>query len=175
MVILTLLAEKRNHGYELESIIEQRGMREWTDIGFSSIYFLLRKLAREGLVEAFPQAGERGPSRKVYALTGEGWQSWQAASLAALANPQRTWSVFHLALSVLPVLPLEDARRALAHYRASQVARLRRIEERRLAQAPLPLHVQALFDHSRSLLVAEISWLDNYLVMLERKKDDGED
>jgi DNA-binding PadR family transcriptional regulator len=48
---LTLVAERPRHGYEIERVIEERGMREWTEIGFSSIYYLLKKLEREGLIE----------------------------------------------------------------------------------------------------------------------------
>ena len=69
--ILTLLGEGPRHGYEIEKLIEQRGLREWTEIGFSSIYFLLDKLRRSGLVEPLP--GEGGArSRRPYRLTGEG-------------------------------------------------------------------------------------------------------
>ena len=35
--ILSLLGEDDHHGYEIEALIEARGMREWTAIGFSSI------------------------------------------------------------------------------------------------------------------------------------------
>ena len=40
LLLLGLVAEMPRHGYELEQVIEQRGMREWTQIGFSSIYFV---------------------------------------------------------------------------------------------------------------------------------------
>ena len=35
---------------EIEHVIEERGMRDWTEIGFSSIYYLLKKLEKEGLI-----------------------------------------------------------------------------------------------------------------------------
>ena len=44
LAILSLIAEKPRHGYDIEQVIEARGMREWTEIGFSSIYYLLNKL-----------------------------------------------------------------------------------------------------------------------------------
>ncbi|MGD8625667.1 MAG: helix-turn-helix transcriptional regulator, partial [Anaerolineae bacterium] len=43
LAILTLVAEAPHHGYEIEQIIQERGMREWTEVGFSSIYYLLKK------------------------------------------------------------------------------------------------------------------------------------
>ncbi|NPV57017.1 MAG: helix-turn-helix transcriptional regulator [Anaerolineae bacterium] len=174
LVLLTLLAEERNHGYELEQLIAQRGMREWTEIGFSSIYYLLKKLEQEGLVKADIQPGGAGPVRKVYALTNTGHHAWQTASLAALANPGRSWSAFQLALSAYPLLPVVEAQQALAHYRTSQEERLKKIKARREAQQPLPPHVAALFDHSQALLIAEITWLDRYLRSLERNDKDEE-
>jgi hypothetical protein len=42
--VLGLLAEMPRHGYQLEQVIDDRGMREWTEIGFSSIYFVLNNV-----------------------------------------------------------------------------------------------------------------------------------
>ena len=50
LTLLGLLVEKPRHGYELEEVIAERGMREWTEIGFSSIYYLLTKLRDRGLI-----------------------------------------------------------------------------------------------------------------------------
>ena len=44
LAILSLIGEKPRHGYDIEQVIEVRGMRDWTEIGFSSIYYILRKL-----------------------------------------------------------------------------------------------------------------------------------
>ena len=52
LMILGLLAEMPRHGYELEQVIEKRALREWTEIGFSSIYFVLGKLEKSKLVSA---------------------------------------------------------------------------------------------------------------------------
>jgi hypothetical protein len=50
LAMLCLIAERPRHGYEIEGVIQERGMREWTEVGFSSIYYLLKKLEREGLI-----------------------------------------------------------------------------------------------------------------------------
>ena len=54
LLVLGLLAEMPRHGYELEQVIAQRSMREWTRIGFSSISNSLRSL------EAIERAGTCG-------------------------------------------------------------------------------------------------------------------
>lgn len=58
--LISLLAEAPLHGYGVEQVIEQRGMRQWTEIGFSSIYFLLKKLESRGLIEPL----EKTPSSR---------------------------------------------------------------------------------------------------------------
>ena len=56
LLVLGLVAEMPRHGYQLEQVIEERGMREWTRIGFSSIYFVLGKLRKMGLVTTIAPA-----------------------------------------------------------------------------------------------------------------------
>ncbi|MFN2222899.1 MAG: PadR family transcriptional regulator, partial [Candidatus Promineifilaceae bacterium] len=52
LAISSLIAEEPRRDYDIEQkIIEARGMREWTEIGFSAIYSLLKKLETAGLVE----------------------------------------------------------------------------------------------------------------------------
>jgi DNA-binding PadR family transcriptional regulator len=65
LAILSLIAEQPRHGYEIEGVIEARGMRDWTEIGFSSIYYLLNKLEKDGLVASQLTASRgRGPARE---------------------------------------------------------------------------------------------------------------
>jgi len=62
LAILSLVAERPRHGYEIEQVIAERGMRDWTEVGFSSIYYLLKKLEQEHLIESRLEATDRGPS-----------------------------------------------------------------------------------------------------------------
>lgn len=55
LAILGLVAERPKHGYQVEQDIAERGMRAWTEIGFSSIYYVLNKLEAAGWLES--QAG----------------------------------------------------------------------------------------------------------------------
>ena len=89
LAVLGLIAERPRHGYEIEGVIQERGMREWTEVGFSSIYYLLKKLEREGLIRG--RAGRktgRGPARKVYEMTAEGREAWRGAAQKALSRPK---------------------------------------------------------------------------------------
>ena len=123
--ILSLLVEQSRHGYEIEQVIEVRGMREWTEVGFSSIYYLLRKMAAEGLIEGHSEKSRgRGPARKVFRVTEEGVDAWRAATLSALTEPQPCYPRIQLGLSNLPALPQAEVLAALRKYRFNLDERL---------------------------------------------------
>ena len=168
LAILSLIAEKPCHGYEIESIIEGRGMREWTEIGFSSIYYLLNKLKRNGLIESrmMPAKG-KGPARKVYHITKQGAEAWEAASLESIANPSRSHTSFLIGISMLPGLPKDKVLEALRQYQHLLSGRLRHVQQRMKAQQPLPLHVSSMFDYSLALIETEMAWLEKFRKQVE--------
>ncbi|MBA3293044.1 MAG: PadR family transcriptional regulator, partial [Geodermatophilaceae bacterium] len=71
LVLLGLVAERPRHGYDLETVIAERGVREWTALGFSSIYYVLNKLESRGLVSSERVSG-RQKGRRTYTLTSAG-------------------------------------------------------------------------------------------------------
>ena len=123
LAILSLVTETPRHGYEIEQVIEGRGMRDWTEVGFSSIYYLLKKLERQGLIEGHLQETELGPARKVYKATPEGIESLRAAVLDALSVPRRCYPPFQLGLANLPTIPPVEAVAALQRYRDALAVR----------------------------------------------------
>jgi DNA-binding PadR family transcriptional regulator len=105
LAILSLIVEQPRHGYDIEQVIEARQMRNWTEIGFSSIYYVLKKLERDGLIVSHLEASSGpGPARRVYSVTAAGKVKWCEAALLALAAPQRAASSLLLA-GDLPLLP----------------------------------------------------------------------
>lgn len=172
LAVLSLVVEEPRHGYGIESTIEARGMREWTDVGFSSIYYLLKKLEGAGLIEGRRGGESQGPSRTVYETTEAGEVALRAAVLEALSVPQRDGSGFLLGLANLPTLKPGEALEALRENQRSQSARFEYLGERRREQQPLPDHVEAMFDYSEAMLQAEIDWLAQYTTHLEREQSD---
>ena len=116
LAILSLVAERPRHGYEIENVIEERGMRDWTEIGFSSIYYLLKKLEKEGLVAGQLEEAARGPARKVYSATQVGHQALRAGLLDALSVPRPRRSPLQLGLANLPGIPPAQVTLALEQY-----------------------------------------------------------
>ena len=167
LAILSLVAEKPRHGYEMEQVIEGRGMREWTEVGFSSIYYLLKKLEKEDLVQGQLEEAERGPARKVYRPTPAGWQALRDGVLEALSVPQPCHSPLQLGMANLPSIPPNEAIAALLQYREALIARQEHVQERWDAQKPLPYFVDAMFDHSITMAKTEIAWIEKLIKQVE--------
>ncbi len=168
LAILSLAAETPRHGYEIEQLIEARGMREWTEIGFSSIYYLLKKMEKTGLVESqlIPTQG-RGSVRRVYQITAEGQTALSEATLEVLTQPKQSYPPILLGLANLPLLPQAQTLDALRSYRKELTERLEHIAARAEAQHPLPDHVEILFDYSLTMIQAELNWIQNVIQQLE--------
>ena len=172
IAILSLIVESPRHGYEIEQVIEQRGMRDWTEVGFSSIYYLLKKLEGAGLIEArLEKPSGRGPARKVYHVTQAGREIWQAESLRALSDPQNCYPLIQLGLANLPGVPKSEAISALRQYRERLTERWEYVCARAEAQRPLPDHVEAMFDFSLTMIEAEREWISKFIKQLEDQND----
>jgi hypothetical protein len=168
LAVISLIAEKPRHGYDIEQVIESRGMREWTEIGFSSIYYLLNKLEVDGLVASeLQQPDGKGPARKVYSITQLGRQAQIDGTLAALSSPQSGSRPFLLGLSNLPVIPTEQLSAALNTYAAELDNNLNHMLGRAEEQRPLPPFVEAMFDYSQVLVEAELVWIRNFVQEVE--------
>lgn len=169
LAILSLVAEQPRHGYDIEQTIEARGMREWTEIGFSSIYYILKKLDKSGLVVGRLEQAERGPPRRIYTITPEGEDELRKALLDVLSNPQHTPRPVMLGIGNLPAVPPDEAVAALRRYYDTLDERRRRIRTAREQQQPLPYFVDALFDYSLMMIRAEMDWLASFIDQLKKR------
>jgi DNA-binding PadR family transcriptional regulator len=167
LLLLGLVAEMPRHGYQLEQEIERRSMREWTRIGFSSIYFVLGKLKRAGLVSARKPAGAR--ARRTFALTAAGRRVLVAQTLAALRTSRPTYSSLLLGMIHWSALEREQALEALAARGQAVEAEMTRLGAIQVEQQPLPDHVEALFDFSIGQLEAESEWIARTLDYMKTK------
>ena len=173
LAILGLLVEQPRHGYEIDQVITERGMREWTDLGFSSIYYVLGRLEKAGLVtaNAVPAAG-RGPSRRVHTVTPAGHGAWRAATLATLSTPVDIGRPFLLGLAGLVGISTAEATAALSAYATALETRRGELAAQRTAQAPLPWFVDALFDHGIALITAEHAWVTDFVDRIPTESPD---
>jgi DNA-binding PadR family transcriptional regulator len=158
LTILGLVIEQPRHGYDLERVIEERGIRDWTDLGFSSIYYILNKLQAKGYVES--GAGPSSKSRRVYTATPAGRQSATEAAIAAISEARPLRPPILTGLANLPLLTRKQVTSALGRRRQQLDQRIQSVEAARQAQQPLPSFVESIFSYSLGLLQAERQWLD---------------
>lgn len=158
LTVLGLVIERPMHGYDLEQVIEQRGIRQWTDIGFSTIYYLLAKLEKRGLVQV-AQAPGGAKSRRVFHATAEGRNAATRNVLAFIAESRPIPHPLLVGVANMPLLTEREYAEAL-RARLTQVdARIAAVERAEQSQAPLPLAAREVFSYSLNLLKAERSWL----------------
>jgi len=70
LVILSLLAERPMHGYEVNSTLVDRKIRDWAPVSRPQIYYSLDKLTRLRLIRiAAEDTASAGPERRVFETT----------------------------------------------------------------------------------------------------------
>ncbi len=78
--VLQILSRGSNHGYEIVKALNQVG---FDSVSEGTVYPILVRLEKKGLVEVDRVRSELGPPRKVYTLNADGrtaldafWQRW---------------------------------------------------------------------------------------------------
>jgi DNA-binding PadR family transcriptional regulator len=169
LAVMSLVVERPRHAYEIEQVIAERGMRDWTDVGFSSIYYLLGKMEKAGLVAGHDDGlAARGPARRVFAPTAAGFSAWTEASLEALRTPQAKMP-FLLGLSSLPGLPEDRAVEAVRDCLRALDERLREVREKRAQAGEVDWFVDEVFDYSEKSLSAGRDWVAGFVKRLEKR------
>lgn len=167
---MSLLAEKPMHGYQIERIIEERGMRDWTNIGFSSIYYILEKLRKISWLKSVLESGEgKGPARQIFSLTTTGRNVWKRAVITALSHPHRSSSNFQLGLSNLLHLEKEQIISALEEYANVLEQKYQQVMGKfSNHEENLPWNASAMFDLSLTQIRTELDWVKLFVVKINK-------
>lgn len=168
--ILGLLCESPLYGYTIEKIIEERGMRHWTDIGFSSIYYVLKRLESKMLITSSCEQQEDKPSRKVYTITDAGLGMMKRTVRSLLASHRRISSPFDLGIAHLPLIPEQDAVACMRERLAALdriIEHVRQIRKQK-ADEKRPYYVLALFDRTLAHLDTEKNWVIKFIGEVKR-------
>jgi DNA-binding PadR family transcriptional regulator len=161
-----LVAERPRHSYDLERVIAERGVREWTALGFSSIYYVLNKLESRGLVSSERPDG-RQQGRRTYSLTSAGVAACVEGTRAALEQLPAMHSAVLVGLANSPLLAGGQLAKSLRTRHGSVASRVESIRSARSQQEPLETFVGAIFDHGIALLQAELGWIEATLATLK--------
>lgn len=166
LTILSLVAEKPGHGHDIQQLIDERDLREWVAIGFSSVYYILNKLEEQGLVSSTLLAAGAGPARKFYTITDAGRGLLQTAMQERLSQPRALGSGFELGLANLSAMTPLQAYKALYQHWSALALRLARLEsawEKHQQDRQPQEHIRALYTYSIATTQTELEWLTGFL------------
>lgn len=157
-LILGILVEQPRHGYDIEQLIDQRGMRKWTNIGFSSIYYALEKLEAKELVVS---AHQNGKEKKQYAATEKGVAVLKATAKKLLAERKPAHTHFMTGLATSGLMAKAEFTDSLQKRKAALASDLQTLRAKQAAPTVLPEPARRLLSLSEALLEAELHWVTN--------------
>ncbi len=170
IIVLGLVGEKDRHPYEIDQIIEERQMRNWTDIGKSSIYRILIKLEEKGLVKHRNEI-KKGRNLKIYKITDAGKEVLREFIYNTISKGRDFRRNFDLALSNLPQLNEKKQIEAFKKCLKS-LERDKKLINERFKVLPIPnppFYVKSLFIRPIMLIDAQLKFVELALAELEKK------
>lgn len=163
--LLGLLSEEPMYPYQVEQQVQYRDMRFWTELSMSSIYKLLRKLEKEGLVECSKEVSEENRLRKLYSISEEGKKALQVKLEELLSVPEHIrWQV-DIGTYNCDLLQDKAVKQALKKYRKELEKNIKGYEDLRqfLQDSGCPAHRMHVANRPIFLLKGEIEWVDQFL------------
>jgi DNA-binding PadR family transcriptional regulator len=147
LAVLALLFERPMHPYEMAATLKQRHKAESIKIRYGSLYTVIELLVKRGFITAKETSREgKRPERTVFALTTSGYDELRAWMQDLLRDPVNEFPQFAAGLSLLPVLPPEEAVALLRHRALRLSAEATRIETEvaELVQQDVPVPPEEL-------------------------------
>lgn len=167
--MLGVLRQRSMHGYEVRQTLENWGAEFWAGVTYGSIYFALKKMADEGLVEAVgtKRQGSR-PERTIYAITQRGDEEFMRLLRELWFSYRPPFDPFTVAWTFLPALPREEALSALR----ARIAGFRQALEKSAYYTELKRqhageHVADSLRRSYAKDEVELRWLEEMIKKIE--------
>jgi len=171
-VVLGLIAEFPSHAYSINQRIDKRGMREWTNIGKSSVYSDLNNLEKYGLVDSYREEVDNR-IRKVYQITSVGSKILKNRVIKVLRDfVGKNDPDFYMAFSLIPLLSKEEQFEAISYSLEKIDENKKALEQMLEENSQMPLNVRGLFVHPIKVLETDIEFLNWVLEELKKGKGD---
>jgi DNA-binding PadR family transcriptional regulator len=162
LLLLGMLLSGPMTGYDVLRVVTAHG-ELYRDLRKANVYYLLERMAGEGLVGLRTEPGARGPrgERLVYSITDAGRARFEELLREVLRGYEPAYTGLEVAVALLGSLPVAEARRLLEERREA-VRRYRAVVDGQLGE-PEP---GGAGDHLLSLVEAELAWLDRAIARL---------
>jgi DNA-binding PadR family transcriptional regulator len=110
LAVLALLFERPMHPYEMGVILKQRHKEESIKLRYGSLYTVIELLLSRGFIGARETARDgKRPERTIYELTSTGRDELHDWMADLIGQPAKEYPQFEAALSLLPILPPDEA------------------------------------------------------------------
>jgi DNA-binding PadR family transcriptional regulator len=155
-------------GKKLNELIIERNVRDWADIGFSSIYYVLDQLEKKDYLKSYSEkldSLKKGAPQKKYKITKKTKRTLIKTVKDYLNRERLTFKELNLALASSYILSQEEMIEHFNSYKERLNDRLAKVESKysHNGSDKLPIHVWALFNHSFCSIKAEIDFLDKLI------------
>jgi DNA-binding PadR family transcriptional regulator len=176
LAVLALLNERPMHPYEISSTLRERHKEESIKLNYGSLYTVVEALVRAGFILAARTVRDgRRPERTIYEITEPGRVELYDWMAELVGTPEKEFTRFEAALSLLPVLALDDAVRLLADRRLRLVAEMEAgLATRKLAELEgLPQLFSLEHEYLAALRRAELDFVEDLLARINSRTLDG--
>ena len=197
LAVLLILSEGSMYGYQINKIIETRGMDHWVDLKFSTVYKSLDELNKKGLIIGKKEVIGVKTAKKIYSMTDEGKKILVHQIKLALTNPPHSKEMFDLGLAGIYHLSKKDRLNALSQYQRGLegviyffediIGKLDNIDEiakknpdqivagesaSKQKENPYLFIVKALFERPYHRIKGELDWLIKFMKEIKEIKRD---
>ncbi|HTW20363.1 MAG TPA: PadR family transcriptional regulator [Mycobacteriales bacterium] len=129
LAVLCCLVERPMHPYEISTTLRSRGKEQSIKLNYGSLYSVVEALQKHGLIQPRETTREgRRPERTVYEITEAGRTECEDWLAELLSTPVRDFTSLEAGLSMMPILPPDEAARLLEERCDKLTAALRAID-----------------------------------------------
>lgn len=174
LFILGRVSLRPTHGHEIMRTLRESRADLWVDLSEKHVYYILRKLDRDGLISASEERAGNLPTRRVYAITEAGCVALSGMFAAENLVLSRAYSDFNVLLGMLSYSELlsDEAKTEIVLKRqtalSEQLAALRDPESGRSPSVvdgfPRLMMTKIVDD-----LAAELDWLSTFMTQVTRE------
>lgn len=174
LMLLQIIEENGTiSGYQLNKLVEEMAIRDWADIGTTSIYVSLKKLEKKEYVSFFIDKSKtgKGPPPKKYNVSTQGKKVLTNEILRSLSTTPERDKRFDLAFNGISFLPRVVVILALEK-RIEFLAETFETVEYSFEDhggENLPLHQKAVYEHRLFSISNEIEFMQRMLILLKDK------
>lgn len=108
LILLSIISHKATHAYEINKEIQQKNMRDWVRIGVASVYQVLDRLEKKGLVVSQREKVGKMPERKKYQITQLGKELLRAGIKELIKTQENYYLNLNVGLECSDILNQEE-------------------------------------------------------------------